>query len=189
MNKIYTFGHSAKTIDQFKEEIETTKIDLLVDLRVKPQSRYYPHFNRSNLESYFGKKYIFGGEFLGGSAEFHNDLLEYISCRGINENNPNNKLFTLIDGNLRDKIFSKETEFSNNEKRKFWITENFLSHYIPNENRTRAVYFLKNLFKKFPNQNICFFCSEKNHQHCHRYHLLEKDWLSEFDVEVEHLEE
>lgn len=187
---IYTFGHSARSLEDFKSSLNLAQIDLLVDLRKKPQSRYYPHFNKNNLEEIFKDSYIFGGDFLGGSPEFHNDLLEYIQNRGENKNNSNNKLFNLIDTSLKEKIFSQDQQFSNNEKRKFWITSNFLAEYISETSQNKAVYFLEKLFDKFPNKKICFFCSEKDPTHCHRYHLLEKKWLQKFsDIEVVHIED
>lgn len=189
--KIYTFGHSARSLEDFKSSLNLVQADLLVELRKKPQSRYYSHFNRSNLEKVFKEKYIFGGDFLGGSPEFHNDLLEYIQNRGENKsNNSNNKLFYLINESLKNKIFSKEQQFSNNEKRKFWITQNLLHEYISKDLDEKAISFLQKLFKKFPNKKICFFCSEKEPTHCHRYHLLEKKWIKGFsDIDVVHIED
>lgn len=190
---IYTFGHSARSLEDFQSALELVPIDILVDLRKSPLSRYYPHFNRSNLETVYKDnkvKYIFGGDYLGGSPVFHNDLLEYIQNRGENRNNSNNRLFELISKDLKEKIFSQDQKFSNNEKRKFWITQNFLYTYIPEENSKKAIYFLDKLFKKYPNNNICFFCSEKEPTHCHRYHLLEKKWLKNFpNIEVVHIED
>lgn len=188
--EIYTFGHSARSLEDFQSALNLAQIDLLIDLRKKPQSRYYSHFNKNNLQDVFWDKYVFGGDFLGGSPEFHNDLLEYIQNRGENKNNSNNKLFVLIDNNLKEKIFSQDSQFSNNEKRKFWITSLFLSDYISETSQNKALYFLEKLFDKFPNKKICFFCSEKDPMHCHRYHLLEKKWIQKFsNIEVVHIED
>jgi len=188
--KVYTFWHSARSLEDFVDILNKMNIDLLVDLRKKPQSRYYPHFNKQSLENFFGKKYIFGGDFLWGSPDFHNDLLEYIQNRWQNKNNSTNKLFDLIDSSVRNQIFSQNIMFSNNEKRKNWITENFLDAYISKDAEQKAIYFLQKLFEKFYDQKICFFCSEKDPLHCHRYHLLEKKWLLSFgDVEVIRIED
>lgn len=188
--KIYTFGHSARSLEDFKFALNLAKIDILIDLRKKPQSRYFPHYNRKNLEDVFKQRYIFGGDFLGGSPEFHNDLLEYIQNRGENLNNVNNKLIYLIDADLKSKIFSKDPQFSNDEKRKYWITLNYLHDYMPEKSEQAAVDFLQQLFKKYSDQKICFFCSEKEPTHCHRYHLLEKRWVKNFsDIEVVHIED
>jgi uncharacterized protein (DUF488 family) len=190
MPDIYTFGHSARSLKEFQSVIINADIDILIDIRLKPQSRYFPHFNRKNLEEVFGVRYIFGGDFLGGSPAFHNDLLEYIETRGVQPPNSLNRLYSLINKYQRETLFSRDQRFSNNERRKAWITETYLSQYIPVENRGRALYFLTELFKKFPDKKICFFCSEKDPTHCHRYHLLEKDWLLQFpNVHVQHLED
>lgn len=191
--KIYTFGHGAQSFESFLAKINQANIDIVVDIREKPFSRYHPHFNRNFLEKKLGKRYIFGGDFLGGSSEFHNDLLEYIKNRGENLQNSKNKLFSLINEKLRKKIFSKDPQFSNNDKRKIWISENFLKYYIPQNKRERAINFLKEKIftKENKDKTICFLCSEKDYRFCHRYYLLEKDWLEEFPQikQVFHLEE
>jgi len=191
--KIYTFGHGAQSFEEFLEKINQAKIDIIVDIREKPFSRYYPHFNRNFLEKKLGKKYMFAGNFLGGSKEFHNDLFEYIKNRGKKSENSRNKLFDIIDENTRQKIFSQEVKFSNNKKRKIWITENFLKYYLPQNKREQAIEFLKE--KMFTEENkdktICFLCSEKDYRFCHRYYFLEKDWLKKFSQikQIFHLEE
>jgi uncharacterized protein (DUF488 family) len=188
--KIYTFGHSARSLADFQSALNSSKIDILIDLRKKPVSRYFPHFNRKNLEDTFKEKYLFGGDSLGGSPEFHNDLLEYIKNRGENKDHSKNRLFMLIDNDLKEIIFSKDPRFSNDEKRKFWITEKFLNKYISPELEQKATDFLRVLLEKNPDKNMCFFCSEKEPTHCHRYHLLEKIWIKKFpNIEVIHIED
>jgi len=191
--KIYTFGHGAQSFKEFLEKINQAKVDIIIDIREKPFSRYHPHFNRGYLEKTLGERYMFGGDFLGGSSEFHNNLLEYIKNRGENLENSKNKLFSLIDENIRQKIFSQQPEFSNNEKRERWITENFLKYYIPLRKREQAIRFLQEKIFTEGNKDktICFLCSEKDYRFCHRYHLLEQDWLKEFPQikQVFHLEE
>jgi uncharacterized protein (DUF488 family) len=188
--KVYTFGHSARTMDEFKTAIDLVNIDLLIDLRKSPQSRYYPHFNKKNLENEFENKYIFWWDFLWGSPDFHNDLLDYIKNRW--EKYPwcsNNKLYFVIDEQNKNMLFSKDSNFSNNEKRKYRITSNYLKCYLSDENDNKANYFLEKLFEKHKDKNICFFCSEKDPTHCHRYHLLEKKRLKNFhEINVEHIE-
>lgn len=190
---IYTFGHGAKSFDKFIKTINDFKINLLVDIREKPISRYFPHFNKSNFEKEFSDRYMYAGDFLGGSAKFHNDLLEYIETKGICGDSENNRLRLIIDEDLRKRIFSSEQEFSNNNKRKTWITNNFLKHYIGAEKKERAINFLKeNIFNdKNKSKNICFFCSEKDYRNCHRYILLENDWIKAMDpnIIVYHLED
>lgn len=109
--KVYTFGHSVRSLEDFQSALTSSHIEILVDLRQKPQSRYFPHFNRKSLENTFQKRYIFGGNFLGGSSKFHNDLLEYIQNRGEVKNHSDNKLFYLIDDSLKNKFFLKILNF------------------------------------------------------------------------------
>jgi hypothetical protein len=117
--KVYTFGHGARDIEDFLKIIKENKIDLIVDIREKPFSKYYPHFNRNSLEKKLREnniEYIFAGAFLGGSSKFHNDLLEYIKAKGRQKSeisHHNNRLLELIDEKTREIIFSKAPDFSN----------------------------------------------------------------------------
>jgi len=190
MVTVYTYGHGARTLENFKADVDSANIDLLVDIRLRPQSQYYPHFNKANLENVFEGRYLFAGESLGGSPKFHNDLLEYIKNRGVNKDMSDNKLFSLLHSDLNEKVFSKVEEFSNDEKRKYWITRTFLNEYIDSKKKQTAIEYLRNLFLRYPDKNICFFCSETNPRHCHRYFLLERSWLAVFPkVRVTHLED
>ena len=46
---IYTIGHSNRSIDDFIELLDRFEIQTLVDIRSRPGSRTFPHFNRENL--------------------------------------------------------------------------------------------------------------------------------------------
>ena len=193
--KIYTIGHGARKIEEFLEIIKSNGINLIVDIRERPVSKYYPQFNRKNLEKILKEneiEYIYAGDYLGGSAEFHNDLLDYIKGRGErNKVNPENKLLDLINDETRRWIFeSKEKEVSNDEKRKQWITEKYLAKYIDPSKHEKAIAYLRTkiLTQEYKNKTICFLCAEKDYRYCHRSLLLEKEWLKQFpDIEVEHL--
>jgi uncharacterized protein (DUF488 family) len=50
MRKIYTIGHSNKTIDEFINILKENNIKNVVDIRSYPGSGTYPHFNKENLE-------------------------------------------------------------------------------------------------------------------------------------------
>jgi uncharacterized protein (DUF488 family) len=193
--KVYTIGHGARSIEEFLKIVKSKGINLIVDIREKPVSRYYPHFNRRNLEKVLkenGIEYLYAGDYLGGSAEFHNDLLEYIKGRGDrNRISPENKLLDLIDEETRRWIFeSKQEEVSNDNKRKQWITEKYLAKYIDPSKHEKAIHFLRTkiLTPENKSKTICFLCAEKDYRFCHRSLLLEKEWLKNFpDVQVEHL--
>src|SRR5215467_4946113 len=47
--RIWTIGHSTRTIDEFASLLKQTKIKLLVDVRTWPGSKRYPQFNKEAL--------------------------------------------------------------------------------------------------------------------------------------------
>ena len=66
---IYSIGHGGKSIDIFISELKSFDIIFLIDIRSKPYSKYYPHFNQNNLKHSIEKsgiKYLYLGEQLGG---------------------------------------------------------------------------------------------------------------------------
>jgi uncharacterized protein (DUF488 family) len=50
MPKIYTIGHSTRTLDELVAALQAHCIATLVDIRAFPMSRRLPHFNRESLE-------------------------------------------------------------------------------------------------------------------------------------------
>ena len=48
---LYTIGHSNLGMDRFLEYLRLYGITALVDTRTRPQSRYFPWFNRRNLSA------------------------------------------------------------------------------------------------------------------------------------------
>lgn len=48
--KIFTLGHSTRTIQEFLEILKSFKIDLVVDVRRFPSSKKFPWFSKENLE-------------------------------------------------------------------------------------------------------------------------------------------
>ena len=66
---IYTIGHSNHTWERFAELIAPYEIDLLVDVRSYPRSRFAPWSNRDRLErnlARIGVEYLWVGNSLGG---------------------------------------------------------------------------------------------------------------------------
>ena len=64
-----TIGHSNHSLERFVELVHGAGIDLIVDVRSSPYSRYNPHFNREALAkslSDAGVDYAFFGAELGG---------------------------------------------------------------------------------------------------------------------------
>jgi len=67
--KVYTIGHSNRSLESFLFILKMLKVDLLVDVRRFPTSSKYPHFKRQVLEEAVEKegiKYVWLGEELGG---------------------------------------------------------------------------------------------------------------------------
>ena len=56
--KIWTIGHSTRTIDEFISFLQTNQIRLLVDVRSLPGSKRYPQFNKEALADSLGKSGI-----------------------------------------------------------------------------------------------------------------------------------
>lgn len=66
---MFTIGHSNEPLDEFIGLLTAQAIDLVVDVRSKPQSRFFPHFNRRALGDHLvecGIEYEYMGDELGG---------------------------------------------------------------------------------------------------------------------------
>ena len=58
IKQIWTIGHSTRSIDEFIAALEANEIKLVVDVRLLPGSKRYPHFNKEALADSLGKKGI-----------------------------------------------------------------------------------------------------------------------------------
>ncbi len=66
---LYTIGHGNHPIDRFIELIHDAGIELVIDVRSVPFSRFAPQFNKSRLEKSLGAAHIgyhYLGDLLGG---------------------------------------------------------------------------------------------------------------------------
>jgi uncharacterized protein (DUF488 family) len=63
---IYTIGYSKWSVEGVRAKINELGVDLLVDVRSTPYGRFYPKFNRPELEKEFGARYRWMGKCLGG---------------------------------------------------------------------------------------------------------------------------
>ena len=50
MARLYTIGHSTRSLEDLLETLQAHDIQTLVDIRAFPMSRRLPHFNRESLE-------------------------------------------------------------------------------------------------------------------------------------------
>lgn len=63
---LWTVGHSTRPFEELVAILKQAGITLLVDVRAKPQSRFYPHFNKKYLMDHVPMKYLWMGDVLGG---------------------------------------------------------------------------------------------------------------------------
>jgi len=69
---LYTIGHSNHPLDRFLELLKRHGIEVVVDVRSRPYSKYTPHFSKDAIEGHLqrvGLKYLFLGRELGGQPD------------------------------------------------------------------------------------------------------------------------
>ncbi len=75
--QVFTIGHSNHPLERFMELLEKYEIEVLVDIRTSPFSRFSRHFSQEPLRNAIqgaGLKYLFLGKELGGrpkDAQFY----------------------------------------------------------------------------------------------------------------------
>lgn len=75
MKTVFSIGHSNRAYSEYLKVLKDNNIDVIVDIRTFPRSRFCPHFNRKRLEESLGKeniKYLFKGNNLGGLGDNEN---------------------------------------------------------------------------------------------------------------------
>ena len=81
---IYTIGYGNADNELFFSTLEAAGIEVLVDVRFKPFSRWAPWTNRKALQSRCqadGMKYKWAGQTLGGNRdEFPRESLDFLGC-------------------------------------------------------------------------------------------------------------
>lgn len=68
---IWSIGHSNVSLDIFLDKLKENKIEVLVDVRTIPLSRFCQHFNKNALQQALVKEtinYLFRGQNLGGKG-------------------------------------------------------------------------------------------------------------------------
>jgi uncharacterized protein (DUF488 family) len=77
MSQIYTIGHSNHKSDFFLSILKNYQIEVVVDIRSIPFSKFNPQYNKENIRNYLKKNgitYLYMGNLLG--AKYNNrDLL------------------------------------------------------------------------------------------------------------------
>lgn len=70
-SEIFTIGHSNHSLSDFLELLRTYSIQVIVDVRSIPYSRYIPQYNKEKIEAILrnhGFTYLFMGNCLGGKT-------------------------------------------------------------------------------------------------------------------------
>ena len=100
MARLYTIGHSTRTLEDLIEALQAHEIQALVDIRAFPMSRRLPQFNRESLETSFssaGIRYVWM-KALGGYR------------KKIREDSPNIALRNATFRNYADYMLTEEFE-------------------------------------------------------------------------------
>lgn len=58
MHTAYTIGHSTRTIEEFVELLDHSKIEQLIDIRTIPRSRHNPQYSQDTLAAYLNSSCI-----------------------------------------------------------------------------------------------------------------------------------
>ena len=67
--EVLTIGHSSLSYEDFLSLLRSASVTAVADVRTAPYSRYYPHFNREDLQEELkadGIAYVYLGNELGG---------------------------------------------------------------------------------------------------------------------------
>src|SRR5688500_5420009 len=70
--RLFTIGHSNGSVEQLLDRLGIHEVEVLVDVRTAPYSRYCPQFNKAELQRAVetaGLRYCFAGQSLGGKPE------------------------------------------------------------------------------------------------------------------------
>jgi uncharacterized protein (DUF488 family) len=89
MSRLFTIGHSTRTIEELISALQAHRIETLVDIRAFPMSRRLPHFNRENLETSLGAssiRYVWMKE-LGGMRKKSLDESPNVALRNASFRN------------------------------------------------------------------------------------------------------
>ena len=77
--QIFSIGHSNHSMDKFLSLLESSKINMVVDVRSAPFSRMFPQFNQETLKRTLGENpigYLFLGDQIGGRSNDPEDYLD-----------------------------------------------------------------------------------------------------------------
>src|SRR5579862_664410 len=87
MRSFYTIGHSSHSLERFVGLLRANEIEVLVDTRSYPYSKWVPHFGRESLKEAVeatGIRYLYMGDVVGGrpkQKEFYDESGRLVYAR------------------------------------------------------------------------------------------------------------
>jgi uncharacterized protein (DUF488 family) len=86
--RVYTIGHGGRAAEELLDQLRGEEVDVVVDVRSAPYSRYQPEFSKKPLERFLarnGMRYVFMGKALGGRPQdpacYTGGEVDYAKCR------------------------------------------------------------------------------------------------------------
>jgi uncharacterized protein (DUF488 family) len=165
---LYTIGHSNITANDFLALLQQHNINVVVDVRSAPFSKYSTQYNKGDLHAFLDKNrvdYRFAGKHLGGRPP-HADVYE------------DNKL---PDKEAKRQDFLQSVQYKKVMQRDWY--QKGISHLIRIIQETTK-----------QGGNVAIMCSEGNPQECHRHHLIARSlidkkvkFIKDIDVNVHHI--
>jgi uncharacterized protein (DUF488 family) len=86
--RVYTIGHGGRSAEELLDQLRGAGVDVVVDVRSAPYSRYQPEFSKKPLGRFLtrnGTRYVYMGKALGGrppdSDCYTGGEVDYAKCR------------------------------------------------------------------------------------------------------------
>ena len=147
---VLTIGHSNHESDVFVALLRKHGVDVVVDVRSAPYSRYLPHFNKDHLQETLraaGIDYVFRGQELGGQ--------------------PADRACYNADGRIMYDALAETAAFS---KGIGFVLDTVAVH--PATGSEPAPHLMRGRTDTAPARRIALMCSEKEPLDCHRTLLI-----------------
>ncbi len=148
---LYTVGHSDLPIEAFHALLMRHNVQVLLDVRSAPYSKFVSHFNKALLEAYLianGVEYRYAGQFLGGRPP---DPTVY-------------KGEQLPDPDLAREKYLNVVQYDEIMKRDWYQRGIARLIDIVREQAARGAF-------------VAVMCSEGDPRECHRHHLIARSLI------------
>ncbi|MFN0291333.1 DUF488 domain-containing protein [Pedobacter helvus] len=135
--QIFTIGHGSRKKDVFIDLLNKFEIQILIDVRSIPYSRYHPQFRQKQLQSDLqssGIEYLFLGNELGGRPEnsdlYNSGELDYNLVRQTSSYQQGiEQVIDILEKGIKVTLMCSETN-PNECHRKYLLSEDFAKRGI-----------------------------------------------------------